>query len=161
MAWSDVSQTVKVLALLGKVNPEIFDVFPPHSLGVADRVEAVTLNPQPLPPRDPLVTGAIFMSRRLTQIAVEADVRGEDSAGWLAQIIDEWCGTPWPGKWPRPGPAPIPEGGPQPEPWAVNEARIAGAVVFASMASRLGDGDLQTALASGAERLAEVAAQEM
>ncbi len=161
MPWSDVSQTVKVLAMLGKVNPEIFDVFPPHSLGVADRVEAVTLNPQPLPPRDPLVTGAIFMSRRLTQIAVEADVRGEDSAGWLAQIIDEWCGTPWPRKWPRPGLGPTSEGGPHPEPWAVNEARIAGAVVFASMASRLGDGDLQTALANGAERLAEVAAHEM
>jgi len=29
MPWNDVSQTVKVLALLGRTKKEIFDVFPP------------------------------------------------------------------------------------------------------------------------------------
>ena len=161
MPWNDFSPTVKVLALAGRAKPEIFDVFPPHGLGVLDRVESVALNPQPLPPRDPLVTNAVFMSRRLAELAVESDVRGEQPAEWLTQIIDEWCGTPWPRKWPWPGPGPGPGEGPFPEPWAINEARAMGAVVFASLASRLGDGDLQQALARGAERLAEAAAQNM
>jgi hypothetical protein len=161
MPWNDLSQTVKVLALMGRAKPEVFDVFPPHDPGVLDRVESVALNPQPLPPRDPLVTGAVIMSRRLAQLAVEADVQGEEPAEWLAQIIDEWCRTPWPRKWPWPGPGPGPGDGPSPEPWAVNEARTAGAVVLASMAARLGEGDLREALARGAERLADTAAQEM
>lgn len=160
MPWSDVSQMVKVLAVLGRSRPQIYDVFPPQLITVGRWGEAETLNPQPLPPKDPFVAGAISMSRRVAQLAIEADVRGEDPASWVSQLIDEWCGTPWPGKWPQPGPAPVPEGGPHPEPWTINEARISGAVVFALTASRLGDGDLRKALTDGAERLADVASRE-
>jgi len=158
--WNDFSQTVKVLALLGRSRPEIFDAFPPQGIGALDRVEAVALNPQPLPPRDPLVTGAVLMARRLSQLAVEDDVRGQPPAEWLSEVVDEWCGTPWPRKWPWPGPGPGPQEGGVPEPGSVNEARVAGAAVLASIAARLGDGDLREALAHGAERLAEAAAQE-
>lgn len=161
MPWNDFSQTVKLLALMGRAKPEVFDVFPPQGAGLLDRVAAAALNPQPLPPRDPLVSGAIQMSQRLAQLAVEADVRGESPATWLTELVDEWCGTPWPRKWPWPGPGPGPGDGPHPEPWAVNEARAAGAVVLASMASRLGDGELRDTMARAAEQLADVAAQEM
>lgn len=160
MPWSEVSQMVKVLAMLGRLRPEVYDVFPPQLAAQGRWGEAEALNPQPLPPRDPLVTGAIVMSRQVARFAVEADVRGEDPSSWLSQLVDEWCGTPWPGKWPRPGSGPVPEGGPQPEPWIINEARIAGAVVFALTASRLGEGDLRRVFTEGAERLAEVAARE-
>lgn len=160
MPWNDFSQTVKVLALLGRTRPEIFDAFPPHGVGVLDRVGAVALNPQPLPPRDPLVSGAVIMARRLAELAVESDVRGEAPAEWLTEVIEEWCATPWPRKWPWPGPGPGPEEGSRPEASSVNEARVAGAAVLASMAARLGDGDLREALAHGAERLADAAAQE-
>lgn len=160
MPWSDVSQMVKVLAIVGRLRPEVYDVFPPQFAAEGRWGEAVALNPQPLPPRDSLVRGAISMSRRVAQLAIEADVRGEDSSSWVSQLVDEWCGTPWPRKWPRPGSGPIPDGGPQPEPWTINEARIAGAVVFALTASRLGEGDLQRALTEGSERLAEAAARE-
>jgi len=159
MPWSDVSQTVRMLAMIGRLKKEVFDVFPPHGHRVLDRFDAVALNPQPLPPGEPFVTAAIEMSRRLAELAVEADVRGEDSVGWLARMIEEWCGTPWPPGWPWPGPGPRPDEGPLPDPWVVDEARIAGAVVFASVASRLGDGQLRVAFADGAERLADVAAR--
>jgi hypothetical protein len=161
MSWNDVSRTVKLLALLGGTRKEIFDVFPPYGPWVRDRGDLVALNPQPLPPVDPpLVVGAIVMSRRIAELAVEADVRGE-SPEWLSRLIDDWCETPWPRRWPWPGPGPAPEGGPRPEPWAVNEARTAGAVVFASVASRLGDGELRAALVDAAERLADVASREV
>jgi hypothetical protein len=162
MPWNDVSQTVRVLALVGRTKKEIFDVFPPHGPLVRDRGDLASLNPQPLPPVDPpLVVGAIAMSRRVAELAVEADVRGEAPAEWLGRLVSEWCETPWPRRWPYPGPGPAPEGGPHPEPWAVSEARIAGAVVFASVASRLGEGDLRAALADAAERLADVASREL
>jgi hypothetical protein len=162
MPWNDVSQTVKVLALLGRTKKEIFDVFPPYGPLVRDRGDLVALNPQPLPPVDPpLVVGAIVMSRRIAELAVEADLRGESPAEWLSRFINEWCDTPWPRHWPWPGPGPAPEGGPRPEPWAINEARTAGAVVFASVASRLGDGELRGALTDAAERLADVASREL
>ena len=160
MPWNEFSPVVKALALVARTNKAVFDVFPPQFRGALDRVESVALNPQPLPPRDPLVTGAVSMSHRLVELAVEANVRGEEPAPWLAQVIEEWCGTPWPRRWPWPGPGPHPEDGPVPDPWAVNEARVAGAAVFASMASRLGDGDLREALARSAERLVDAAAQQ-
>ena len=160
MPWNEFSPVVKALALVARANKAVYDVFPPQFHGAFDRVEGVALNPQPLPPRDPLIAGALLMSHRLVELAVEADVRGEEPAPWLAQVIDDWCGTSWPRKWPWLGPGPRPEEGPVPDPWAVNEARMAGAVVFASMASRLGDGDLREVLARSAERLADAAAQE-
>ena len=80
MSWNDVSQTVKVLALLGRTKKELFDVFPPCGPLARDRGDLVTLNPQPLPPVDPLVVGAIVMSRRIAELVVEADVRGESPA---------------------------------------------------------------------------------
>lgn len=157
MPWNEFSPIVRVLAIAARVNKSVFDVFPPQFHGLADRVEGVALNPQPLPPQDPLISGAFSMCQRLVQLAVEATVRGEEPAPWLGQVVDEWCGTPWPLSWPWPGPGPHPQDGPVPDPWAVNEARMAGALVFASMASRLADGDLREALAQGAERLADVA----
>ncbi|MET4099267.1 hypothetical protein ABIB37_001504 [Agrococcus sp. UYP10] len=148
MPWVDASQTVKVLAILARSRPEVYDVFPPHRLAAEPSAA------------DRLVVEGISMARRVAQLAIEADVRGEDPVGWLSQLIDEWCGTPWPGKWPRPGSGPAPEEGPHPEPWALNGARIAGAAVFASTAWRLGDGPLRAALIDGAERLAEIAVRE-
>lgn len=161
MPWNDLHPTVRSLALLGRIKPEIFDVFPPHGgPGLADRVESVALNPQPLPPHDPLVPGALAMARRLGQLAVEADLRGEESAGWVSEIIDDWCRTPWPRRFPWPGPGPRPEEGPFPEPWVLNQGRVAGATVFATLAASLGEGALRDALATGAERLVHAATQE-
>jgi hypothetical protein len=157
MPWDDASPTVRLLALLGSLRPEAYDVLPPHSARFLERFDAVSLNPQPLPPRDPLVTGAIVMSRRLVELALEANLRGEDSREWLSQIVDEWCGTPWPRRWPWPGPGPFPDTGPQPDPWALNEARAVGAVVFASSASKIREDGLRSALSEAAEKLADVA----
>ncbi|QBR92938.1 hypothetical protein [Nocardioides euryhalodurans] len=160
MPWNELSQTVRLLALLGRVRPEVFDAFPPHGPVLRDRFEAVGLNPQPLPPRDPLVVGAVTMAGRVATLAVEADVRGEEPARWVRDFVADWCETPWPRRWPWPGPGPGPDG-PQPDPWSVNAARVAGASVLASVAAGLGAGELRDALAHGAEQLADVAGREL
>ncbi len=161
MAWNELSQTVKLLALLGRTRPEVYDAFPPHDPGVLNRFDAVALNPQPIPPGRELVAGAVVMARRIAQIAVQAEVRGEESPAWVSEIIDDWCGTMWPRKWPWPGPGPRPDEGPFPEPWRLNEAQVAGAVVFASLAASLGEGRLRDALGKGAEQLVDAATQQM
>ena len=96
------------------------------------------------------------MTQRLVHLAIEADLRGEDPTGWLAEFIDDYCGS-WPRKWPFPWPGPGPQHGPQPDPWRMQEARAASALVLASTAARLGESRLQSLLAEGAEKLAEAA----
>lgn len=149
-----------LLSLIARIHPAMWDVIGPHVPLVRDRFSAVALNPQPLPPGPPpdaFLAEAGLMARNLVHMALEADVRGEDPVGFVREFIEDWCGTPWPRKWPFPWPGPRPGEGPQPEPWRINEARVVGAVVLASYASRLGEGDLASSLAEGADRLAESA----
>jgi len=47
--------------------------------------------------------------------------------------------------------------GPQPDPWQLATARVAGAVTLAGLAARLGEGELRETMGRGAEQLAEVA----
>jgi hypothetical protein len=96
------------------------------------------------------------MAHSVANLAVEADVRGEQSR-FVSELIDDWCGTPWPKKWPWPWPGP--HGAPDPEPW-IETGRAIGAIVFASVGARLGEGELSAALLEGAERLAEASVAE-
>ena len=151
-----------ILIQFSRINPAILDAIFPHGPAIRHRYDAVALNPQPLPPSPPpdeLQLEAGLMAREVVRLAVESDLRGEDSARMVSELIEDWCGTPWPRKWPFPWPGPGPMDGPHPDPWRVNTARIIGAVVFASYASRLGEGALRDALTEGAERLAQVAVE--
>lgn len=149
-----------LLIHISRINPAIYDAIFPHGPLMRDRYDSITLNPQPLPPKaaaQELQLEAGFMARELIRLAVEADIRGEDPARMVSQLIDDWCATPWPRKWPFPWPGPGPTNGPVPDPWEVNAARIVGATIFASYASRLGEGPLREVLIDGSERLAQVA----
>lgn len=167
MPGTDVSQTVKLLALMGSIHPESRDVLPPHHCVDRGYLDWASLNPQPLPPHPPdrLVLGAIRMSNRLVALAVEDAARNGGPPDWVSEVIDDWCATPWPRKWPWPGPGPAPSRdqteGPRPEPWALATAKASGALVFASLAVRLGAGELRDVLINGAERLAEAAVNEI
>lgn len=156
----ELGRTASILAIMGRINPAIFDVFPPQGPLHQRRFDAVALNPQPLPPRDPWVAAAVHLANRLATLAVESEARGE-SAGWVAEIIDDWCGTPWPHRWPWPWPGPGPYDGPLPDPWTLASARVAGAVVFASVGARLGEGALRDTFLKGSERLAEAAVGQL
>lgn len=148
-----------MLTHVARINPAIWDAIFPHGPLVRHRYDTLALNPQPLPPGpapDELQLEAGLMARELVRVAVEASLRGEDVAPMVSELIDDWCGTPWPRKWPFPWPGPGPTDGPHPDPWRINAARIVGATVFASYASRIGEGSLRDALAEGAERLAQV-----
>jgi hypothetical protein len=148
---------VALLTVLGRIPPEAWDAIVGHGPLTRYRWDRVALNPQPLPPRDPFFAEAALMAHEVVGLAVESDLRGEFSADVVYQLVDDWCGTPWPRKWPWPWPGPRPDEGSSPEPWRVDVGRAIGAVVFASAGSRLGEGDVRTALLEGAQRLADVA----
>jgi hypothetical protein len=151
-----------LLSIIGTIHPEIWDAVIPHGprVRVVSAFDKAALNPQPLPPRETLLAGAAEMAHEVVRLAVTSEAQGISSSAFVSEIIDDWCGTPWPRKWPWPWPGPRPgtEGeGPRPEPWDIQTARVIGAVIFASVSSRLSSGDLSTAFAEGADRLAEAA----
>lgn len=156
------TRTAELLSIIARAHPAIYDVIGDvRGPLVSGRWDLVALNPQPLPPSpDPFLVGAATMVNNIVRIAVEAGVRGESSAGWVAELVEDWCGTPWPRKWPWPWPGPRPDEGPFPEPWKIQAARVIGAIAFASAGTRLAEGELSAALLDGAERLAEAAVQE-
>ncbi|MBW8848795.1 MAG: hypothetical protein JF607_28025 [Burkholderiales bacterium] len=105
----------RLLALIGRRLPAIFDVIPRGPQGLAaiqDRVSAVALNPQPLPPA-PEHLGAA-MAQEFAHTAWLADRLG---LSWksMAQDLDDWCPTAprklkLPAWWP-----PVPDPEPHPE----------------------------------------------
>jgi hypothetical protein len=148
------ARVIYLLAVLGRIPASAWDYIVPQ-WGPNERLARVALNPQPLPPGEALVVGAAVMAQEVARLAVEADLQGGNASAWLTDFIDDWCGTPWPHKWPWPLPGPGPD--PDPEPYDVAASRVVGAVVFASVGTRLGDGELKTTLLDGADQLAEAA----
>lgn len=148
-----------LLSMVGRIDPRAYDAIIPH--GPAQRfrhqIDAVALNPQPLPPAEVLQLGAARMAHDVMRLAVEQEATGTFDGQWLLELVDDWCGTPWPRKWPWPGAGPRPGEGPQPDPWDVQQARLVGAIVFSSVADRLGDTELSGVLHKSVQRLAETA----
>ena len=167
-----MASIVRLLAVLGKINPAVWDAIIPHgpvgphghAFRSFARSSAAELNPQPLPPKHELLLASAAVAHDIAFAAVSADAAGSGTGSRLvARAIDDWCGTrppripiPWPGPWPFPWP---PEPEPHPE-WDIGASRVVGALSLASVASRLGEGDVRDALAKGAEQLLEAGLAE-
>lgn len=145
-----------LLIAIGKIPAAAWDaIIPKYRPGLTSRVERAGLNPQPLPPKVAFASEVGAAVHHFVGMAIDADVRDEKPYKWVSDVIDDWCGTKWPRKWPFP---PIPE--PEPDPWWLQQGQLIGAVVLASYASRLREGELQGVLSEGAVRLAEAAMQQ-
>ena len=147
--------TLKLLSLLIRIPPEAWDWIVPHgpSVGRIARGDKVAFNPQPDPP-GAFVIGAAELGREIARIAVATEATGESAESFVSEIIDDWCGTGWPRRFPFPFPFP-PDPDPEPD-WRV-AGQLAGAVALASVAARITEGKLGAVLNDGAERLAETA----
>ncbi|MEV6560522.1 hypothetical protein AB0M22_32710 [Nocardia sp. NPDC051756] len=151
-------RSASLLPIIARLSPQTWEVIAQHGPRIRRQSDLVSLNPQPLPPSEAFLVSAAEMAHEIVRIAVEADIRGESSTRIVGELVDDWCGTPWPRKWPWPGPGPRPdEDDALPEPWQEQSGRVIGAIVFSSAGSRL-KGELGTALLDGADRLAEAAA---
>ena len=142
-----MANIVRLLAVLGRINPAVWDAIIPHGPVGPQRV---ALNPQPLPPKEAMLRAAAEVAH---DIAFAAAAGGEPGR-LVSDVIDDWCGTkPRPFPWPHPFPFPWP---PEPEPhpdWDIGASRVVGALTLAQVASRMEDGPARDALAKGAEQV--------
>jgi hypothetical protein len=152
-----MATAIQLLKIIGAIPPQAWDAIIPHGPAFRTRADLVSLNPQPLPPKDAFAVSAALMAHELVRIAVETEVRGQSAAVFVKEFVDDWCGTPWPHKWPWPWPGPRPQEGARPDPLEVTIGRVIGATVLASAGGRLGETKLGTALLDGAQNLAEAA----
>lgn len=155
------------LTILSSLPPEAFDALFPHGprrarpgggrLVLLDDLDLVALNPQPLPPRERFLVASAELAHALGRLVVEKDLMVGGGADTLRELVDDWCGTGWPRRWPFPWPGPGP--GPRPDEADLAGGRLAGALVMASLAGRMPDSELGTAFGEAAARLEEVATQ--
>lgn len=147
-----MAQNWKALARLGLIPPRAWDAVIPHGpvlAGAARRGDAVALNPQPLPPVEAEV-GADLMRGVLYGAIIVVGGRGASPGAALLEEIDDWCGTGWPRRWPRPKP---------PRGWDDGQVLAAAAVTAAGLAAQYDhDPEMQEALGAAAERLMDAAA---
>ena len=139
------------LAAVGAVPAEAWDAVVPKHLvhtSVTARGAAVSLNPQPLPPREAVVGSQLLQNVLAGAIIIEGGRDGTARA--LLADIEDWCGTGWPRRWPQP---------PPPDPWDPRQVFVGAAVAAAGLAMQYGhDAEMQEALGAAAERLLEQAA---
>ncbi|MEA2138835.1 MAG: hypothetical protein QOG56_1985 [Solirubrobacteraceae bacterium] len=153
-----MARSRQLLSLIGSINPAAWDAIIPQYRTFVEHVHRaggeVMLNPQPLPPKEQYLISSIELARDVANAAAVVQLSGGSPGDMLARIFDEWCGTPWPRPFPwPPGHPPV---GPEPEPhpeWDIAAGRLAGALAVAGIAARTPQGDLQDALAKGAEML--------
>lgn len=138
------------VTFLGTLDDRIWELVDGGPQGLRDRrFSHVTLNPQPLPPRE---AGHLLLSVMARSIIV---VGGRDGAAIDAFLedIEDWCGTGWPRRWPRPGPGPAPD----PRENADLSALLGGALAAAELAASYPGGELQELFEGAAEQLTDAA----
>ena len=143
------------LGLVAAIKPEAYDVIPRGPLkGVAQRgiivvggVEQVSLNPQPLPPKEGIAVGA-----QLVHLVLGAALAGggRDFGGMFLSEVDDWCGTGWPRRWPWP---PVPE----PDPRWRSDVFLGAALATAEIGAHYPSGAMQDVLGKATEQFLEQA----
>lgn len=113
------------------------------------RLSRVALNPQPLPPAE---SGRLLLDVMARGIIVIGS-RDEGARQAFLDDIDDWCGTGWPRRWPKPRRGPFPDPRQELDPSVL----LGGALEAAELAASYPAGELQDLFAKAAEQLTEAA----
>ena len=143
------------LALIIALNPKAADVIPRGPLRsefttVSFGAE-VMLNPQPLPP-----AGIVVGARLMNQITAAALAGGSGFGGQFMDELEDWCGTGWPGRWPKTGPVL----GPHPEPWEVVQTLLGGMLAAAEISAHYENPEVVEAFDKAIEMLGDAAVRQ-
>jgi len=143
----------KVLSTFAKIPPQAWDFIIPHGPVSAQLVNrrgaAVSLNPQPLPPVEATVGAQLLENVLVSAIIIVGGKDAGEAAGLLRAEIDDWCGTGWPHRWPKPTP---------PKGWDDSQVFAGAALAAANLAAQYDHNpQVQDALGAAAEQLAEAA----
>jgi len=148
-----VDTSWRFLAKINAIPPQAWDAIIPKGrvhARLLDRVgEMVTLNPQPLPPHESVIGARLVQSLTSSAIIVVGGREPGSAGGALLAEIDDWCGTGWPRRWPRPRP---------PQGWDEGMVFAGAALAAAQLADQYDHlPQMQEALGTAASRLAEQA----
>jgi hypothetical protein len=164
-----MARSTSVLRLLAQLDPRLWELVHPNvpvlheaASGGWRRGDEVSLNPQPLPPRELTRLETVAAARAVAGAVIAAQFAGRDARELLREVGDDWCGTgpgviPWPRHWPHPWPPG------DPYPIAGEIDRMAQAVqaqasaVFGSYAAGIADEQLAASFGELADRLEEAA----
>ena len=141
----------KFLAKINAIPPQAWDAIIPRGRvheRLLDRVgEMVSLNPQPLPPHESVIGARLVQSLTSAAIIIVSGRQPCGAAAGLLEEIDDWCGTGWPRRWPRPRP---------PKGWDEGMVFAGGALAAAQLADQYDHvPEMQEALGAAASRLAD------
>ena len=137
------------LDLVIALNPKAADVIPRgplHSVIVTRyAADEVALNPQPLPPAE-MVVGV-----RLMHKMAEAAIGGGGFSGQFLEDLDDWCGTGWPRRWPKPRPVS------EPAHWQNEQVFLGALLAAAEISAHYDDPDVVGVFDKAIEMLGEAA----
>lgn len=155
-----VRDMVKLLRILAMHDARLWEAIAPH----VPKEWLIASTQDPIPP------AAHLRVERVLQIEVRETVRlvaeaalGAVAAGQMdaaqrmvADVDGDWCGTGWPGRWPKPGPkAEVYLLESPAVAWQVVQA--AGALAFGAYAAALDDEKVAAMFGEAADRLAKAA----
>lgn len=152
-----VRDMVKLLRILARHDPILWEAIAPH----VPKVWQIASSQDPIPPKlhveRVLVLEVRETARLVAEAALAAAAAGQtDAAQQMVQDVDDdWCGTRWPRRWPKPGPRAEEYLRESAEAWQVVTA--AGALAFRAYAAAIDDEKLAAVFGDAADHLANAA----
>lgn len=153
-----VRDMVKLLRILARHDPILWEAIAPH----VPKVWQIASSQDPIPPKlhveRVLVLEVRETARVVAEAALAAAASGQVGAAqqMLQDVDDDWCGTRWPRRWPKPGPRAEEYLRESPaEAWQVVQA--AGALAFGGYAAAVDDDEVAAAFGKAADQLANAA----
>lgn len=151
-----VRDMVKLLRILARHDPILWEAIAPH----VPKQWAVASSQDPVPPRAHVEHVLELEVRETVRVVAEAALTAAASgqAGAAQQMVqdvdDDWCGTRWPRRWPKPGPR-AEEYLRESAAWQIVQA--AGALAFGAYAAAIDDEKLAAVFGDAADHLANAA----
>lgn len=152
-----VRDMVKLLRILARHDPSLWEAIAPH----VPKVWQVASSQDPIPPKmhvdRVLVLEVRETVRLVAEAALAAAASGQVGAAqqMLQDVDDDWCGTRWPRRWPKPGPRAEEYLLESAEAWQVVQA--AGALALGGYAAAVDDEKLAVVFGDAADHLANAA----
>lgn len=152
-----VPDMVKLLRILARHDPHLWEAIAPH----VPKVWQIASSQDPIPPKLHVERVLVLEVRETVRLVAEgalaAAATGQLGAAqrMVADVDDDWCGTGWPGRWPKPGPRAEEYLRETPGAWQVVQA--AGALAFGAYAAAIDDGEVAAMFGKAADQLADAA----
>jgi hypothetical protein len=150
-----MKEMVQLLRIVAEHNPHVWEIIGPH---VPKDHDTVASSQDPIPPAARELQLAVQETvRTISEAAIAARALGQGDLAlqMLRDVSDDWCGTGWPGKWPRPNPRA--ESYLTMSRTGLAQSQAQAALTFAHYAVSIRDDEMSVTFAKIADRLCDAA----